>query len=572
MTDLRPELRSLCLAVLAVLLGFFGLLAAAAPGAARAAGAVEPEVVARMEALLSGVFKPYAPGAAVLVSKNGQPVLRKGYGLANFELGVPIRPEMVFRLGSMTKQFTAVAILLLVHEGKLALDDEITRFLPDYPTHGQRITVENLLTHTSGIQSYTDMPSWLPLWRKDFTVQELIDLFKNEPMRFTPGERWEYDNSGYILLGAILEKAAGKSYAEFLRQRIFEPLGMKHSYYGADEPIIPGRVAGYELRGGGFINAPYLSMTQPYAAGSLLSSVDDLALWDAALYTDKLVPRALLEKAWTPYRLKDGGATGYGYGWGVWQYEGHRVLEHDGGINGFRTAGLRLPGDGVYVAVLSNCAGLRPGPDELALELAALAIGQPVRPPVAVKVAPEVLARHVGVYRIDDKQTRVVERDGDHLVTRRTGGGKVAAFPLSDTEFFYRETSDRIRFVRDAKGETTAMVMIHRIGPEELAPKVSGELPKQRQAVRVDPALFALYAGVYEVVPAFSLTVTREGGRIFVQATGQERFEILPAGEAEFFVRGGDSQITFVRDASGAVTGLVLHQGGGRDLPAKKVK
>jgi D-alanyl-D-alanine carboxypeptidase len=480
----RPALRSLALAAgIALLAGS----AAVAGDAARSGAAVKPDAVRQMEALLSGAYQPDAPGAAVLVMKDGMPLLRKGYGLADLELGVAIRPEMVFRLGSITKQFTAVGILMLVKEGKLALDDEITRFLPDYPTQGQRITVENLLTHTSGIRSYTDMPSWLPLWRKDFTVKGLVDLFKKEPMRFKPGERWEYDNSGYFLLGAIIEKVSGKSYAEFISQRIFEPLGMKHSYYGAEEPIIPGRVAGYEKRGNGFVNAAYLSMTQPYAAGSLLSSVDDLALWDAALYTEKLVPRPLLERAWTPYRLKDGRSTGYGYGWGIWQYEGHRVIEHEGGINGFATSGMRLPDDRVYVAVLSNCPGLESSPSGLALKLAALAIGRPWREPVPVKVPAEVLDRHAGVYRIDEKQTRVVRRDGDHLVTQRTGGARVEAYPLSETEFFYRETSDRIRFVRDEKGETTAMVMIRRYGGEELAPRVSRELPKAPDSTNAPP-------------------------------------------------------------------------------------
>jgi len=564
-TNLRPALRLLALAV--VLAGF----AVVAPAAAWGGAAVRPEIVGRMDAMLSGAYQPGAPGAAVLVMKDGVPLLRKGYGLANLELGVPIRPEMVFRIGSITKQFTAVGILMLVKEGKLALDDEITRFLPDYPTHGQKITIENLLTHTSGIQSYTDMPSWLALWRKDFTVPGLVDIFKNEPMQFKPGEKWRYDNSGYILLGAIIEKASGKSYADFVRQRIFEPLGMKHSYYGADEPIIPGRVAGYEKHDHGFINTAYLSMTQPYAAGSLLSSVDDLALWDAALYTDKLVPRALLERAWTPYRLENGSSTGYGYGWGIWQYEGHRVVEHDGGINGFATSGMRLPDDHVYVTVLSNCPGLEPSPGVLALKLAALAVGQPFREPVPVKVAAEILDRHVGVYQIDEKQTRVVQRDGDHLVTQRTGGAKVEAYPLSEIEFFCREIPDRIRFVRDAKGETTAMVVIRRYGGEEPAAKVSRELPKERQVVKIDPTLYDRYTGVYELAPTFRLTVTRDGDHIFAQATGQERVEIFPAGENEFFLRVVDAQLSFVRDSSGKISGLVLHQGG-RDVPGKKLE
>src|SRR5262245_7719131 len=273
-----------------------------------------------IDVLLTEVYKPDGPGAAVVVVKDGRVLFRKGYGMANLELGVPIAPDMVFRLGSITKQFTAVAILMLAEQGALALDDDITAFFPDYPTHGHTITVEHLLTHTSGIRSYTGMPEWLPLWRKDFTVDELIDFFKHQPMDFAPGEKWSYNNSGYILLGAIIEKVSGKTYEQFLQQQIFEPLGMRQSYYDSTSRIIPRRVSGYSKGPEGYENAPYLSMTQPYAAGALASSVDDLALWDAALYGDRLIKPETLRRAFTSSTLNDGGATGYGYGWGISEY------------------------------------------------------------------------------------------------------------------------------------------------------------------------------------------------------------------------------------------------------------
>jgi CubicO group peptidase (beta-lactamase class C family) len=538
---------------------------------ARASGDIAPDAVQQMQTLLGNVYKAGSPGAAVIVMKDGKSLLRKGYGLADLELGVPIGPDMVFRLGSMTKQFTAVATLMLVQEGKIALDDDIRKFLPDYPTHGEKITVENLLSHTSGIKNYTEIPSWLALWRKDFAVQELIDLFKNEPMQFKPGTKWEYSNSGYILLGAIIEKASGKSYADFIRQRIFEPLGMKHSYYGDYDTIIPGRVPGYEVHGDGFVNTAYLSMTQPYAAGSLLSSVDDLALWNEALYTDKLVPQALLKKAWTPFTLADGRSTGYGYGWVSWDYAGHRVVEHGGNINGFASDAVRLSDDHVYVAVLSNGAGLTPAPDELAQKLAAIAIGKPMREPVAIKVPAAILDGYAGVYRIDAQTTRLVRREGDHLMTRRSGGSWAEAWPLSPSEFFYKNQPDHIHFERDAKGKATAMVKDGHYGGGERAAKISSELPKEREAAKIDPAIYARYVGTYELAPTFRITIIREGGQLFAEPTGQPREEILPSSETDFFLRATDAQISFVRDAAGETSGLVLHQGGA-DLPGKKLK
>ncbi len=270
---------------------------------------------ARIDQLLSGKFAPDQPGAAVLVTRKGQTVLRKGYGMADLEMNIPIEPDMVFRLGSVTKQFTAVAILMLEEQGRLSVKDPLTKFLPDYPVQGRTITIEHLLTHTSGIHSYTSMPEWRSLWRKDFTLVELIDFFKNQPMDFAPDEQWLYNNSGYILLGAIIEKASGQSYEEFIQTKIFEPLGMKHSHYDLTRRIIPRRVKGYQRAAGGFENAPYLSMSQPYAAGSLASTVDDLALWNNTLWTGTLLKKESLTRAHTPHVLKDGRSTGYGYGW-----------------------------------------------------------------------------------------------------------------------------------------------------------------------------------------------------------------------------------------------------------------
>jgi CubicO group peptidase (beta-lactamase class C family) len=315
-----------------------------------------------IDAMLREVYPPGEPGAAAIVVKEGQVVYRQAFGLANLELGVPMRADYLFRIGSITKQFTAVAILILVGESKLALDDDISKFLPDYPTHGHRITVEHLLTHTSGIMSYTSRTDFREIWRKDVTVPELIGLFRDLPMEFAPGERYSYSNSGYVLLGAIVEAVSGQSYAEFLEQRIFLPINLVHTTYDRTERIVPRRAAGYDKGPDGWQNAAFISMTQPHAAGGLMSTVDDLATWDAALYTDHLVAPSLLNRAWTPYRLNDGSSTGYGYGWGIGSYAVHRLIQHGGGIPGFITQALRLPDDRVFVAVLTNSTGQEPGP------------------------------------------------------------------------------------------------------------------------------------------------------------------------------------------------------------------
>lgn len=538
--------------------------------AAVAAQALDDKTLKAMDELMSKAYPSNEPGAAVLIIKDGRMVLRKGYGMADLELGVAVEPDMVFRLGSITKQFTAVCILMLVEQGKLSLSDDITKFFPDYPTHGRAITVEHLLTHTSGIKSYTSLPAWLGMWRKDMTVKELIDLFKDEPMDFAPGARWSYNNSGYILLGAIIEKVSGQTYEDFLRQHIFDPLGMKHSFYGSASRVIPRRIPGYSKGASGFENAQYLSMTQPYAAGSLLSSVDDLALWDAALNTDRLIKQSLLQRAFTPFVLKDKTTAGYGYGWSRTAYLGHTIIEHGGDINGFSTFQLRMPEDHLSVFILSNRGFGPPWPTNLALQLAALAIGQPLRPAVAVSLPTDAMDALVGVYRIDDKETYVVRRNADKLTIQRTGGSQREIFSLSATEFFYdRDTIDRLNFTKDASGKIVGLKVTRRFGPQTIAARTDAPLPKAKEAIKVAPEVLDRYVGVYEIAPTFLLTITRRGEQLFMLPTGQQEAEVFPESETLFFLKVVDAQLEFQKDAEGKVSGLILHQGG-KDIAAKK--
>ena len=433
-------------------------------------------VIQTIDNLVQEAYKPSEPGTAVIVVRDGEVIYRKGQGMANLELGIPIEPDMVFRIGSLTKQFTAVAILILAEQGKLALNDPITKFLPDYPTHDHLITVEHLLTHTSGVKSYTSMPEWLPLWRTDFTVQELIDFFKDQPMEFAPGKRFDYSNSGYILLGAIIEKVSGQTYEQFIQHRIFDPLGMKHSYYDSPLRVIPRRTAGYDKGPDGYTNAAYLSMTQPYSAGSLASSVDDLALWDAALYTDQLLKQDTLQQAFATHRLADGSGTEYGYGWATSKLAEHLTAGHGGGIHGFGSFAIRLPEEHVFVAALSNNTGTHPG--ELALKIAAWVIGQPFQEPTPVELNPEVLARYEGVYESQVLGEVRVTREGNQLVFQPGQAPLMELVPFSFNEFFFKGRSlDHLTFVTDANEVVTAFEFRGGIGNPMIAMKVDKSAP-----------------------------------------------------------------------------------------------
>lgn len=350
------------------------LLSGLPPAAAQHAAAASPALAVNLDAVLAPHFRLDAPGATVIVVKDGKILLRKAYGLADAAKGIPMTPETSLRLGSITKQFTAAAILLLLDEGKLSLSDPITRFFPDYPTQGKTITVEHLLTHTSGIASFTRKPDYVKNMANDMTVAGMIDSFKNDPPDFEPGSRYRYNNSGYFLLGAIIEKVSGRSYARFLEERIFVPLGMNATSYEGHERSPGPRAAGHTMVEKAYGPARPLSMTQPYAAGSLVSNVDDLATWEAAIAGGKLLKPETWRKAFTPYPLASGEATTYGYGWHVGSFENAKMLSHGGGINGFRTHALRLPEHKLFVALLVNSDRGSVAIDELARKLAALAL------------------------------------------------------------------------------------------------------------------------------------------------------------------------------------------------------
>ncbi|MFB3905449.1 MAG: serine hydrolase [Acidobacteriota bacterium] len=452
-----------------LIVGIIAVLYLMASG--RQAQASSPEA-RDIGALLAEVFKQDEPGGAVIVTRKGETLFRKGYGLADMELKVPIQPDMVFRLGSVTKQFTAVAILMLEEQGKLSVADPIARFLPDYPTGGQTITIEHLLTHTSGIKSYTSMSEWVSKWRTDMSLGSLIDMFKDQPVDFKPDERWLYNNSGYILLGAIIEKASGHSYEDFIEKKIFGPLGMKDSCYDRTEQIMPKRAKGYQRTPNGFQHAAYLSMTQPYAAGSLASTVDDLAIWDTALWQNKLIRKETLAKAHTPHRLTDGRSTAYGYGWALGSYEGHRTVEHGGGIHGFATYALSMPDDGIFVAILTNgSAGPKLLPQRLATQMAAIAVGKPMREPAPISMTPEQLKRYAGVYSVRASEEHTITLEGTQLFWQPKDRPKTAIYPLSETEFFVKGSLTRLAFVIDTSGATSRLVIRPRVGMEETAVK-----------------------------------------------------------------------------------------------------
>jgi CubicO group peptidase (beta-lactamase class C family) len=343
------------------------------------ADAIDHYITAQMQQL-------HIPGASLAIVRNGRIIKAQGYGVANLELKAPARKETVYEIGSNTKQFTAAAIMMLVEEGKIRLEDPITNYFPEAPQAWRAITLRHLLSHTSGIQNHVAVPHWLDAFRTNLAFEttpprdELLKMFFKLPPEFQPGETWAYDNTGYYLLGVVIEKATGKSYWQFLDERIFKPLSMNATRSTDPRPIVPNRASGYEWKNNHFENRPVLLPAIAFSAGSILSTVEDMAKWDAVLYTEKFLKKSSLDQIWTAAVTKDGEEPpfDYGFGWFIYSYHGHRLVQHSGGTPGFSSVIYRFLDDGLTIIILTNHGDRIL--DQLAIDLAGICLPTLKRP------------------------------------------------------------------------------------------------------------------------------------------------------------------------------------------------
>ena len=400
---------------------------------------------------------------SVLVAKEGKVLLRRSFGLANREWNVPNTPETKFRIGSITKQFTATAILQLAEAGKLSVDDPISRYYPSAPETWQRVTIKHLLTHTSGIPSYTSLPTFFSnMSKEDRTPEQIIALTLNLPLKFEPGSKFEYDNSGYVLLGHVIERASGPGYAAYLEDHIFRPLGMRNSGFDDSLAILANRASGYDLSTAGeWKNAPYIAMSLPYAAGSLYSTVDDLLLWDQALAAQKILRPASAETMFTNY------GHGYGYGWEISTLQGRKSQAHQGGINGFQTSIRRFPDEKLTIIVLANTTSSPSG--KIARELAGLYFGT-FALPAEQPSDPRVLDKYVGRYQLRPGPLVTVSREGSRLFAL-TQERRIELFAESATRFFAKQLDASVAFEVDAEGRATGFIR-RQLGFEEAAHRI----------------------------------------------------------------------------------------------------
>jgi len=552
--------------------------------------ALAQDRAAKIQEVLALAHKYRQFNGAALVAENGKVVYKGAFGMANIEWNIPNAPDTKFRLGSITKQFTAMLTLQLIEQGKIKLDGKITDYLPDYRKDvGEKVTVHHLLTHTSGIPSYTDQPGFLEnVSRNPYKVSEFVKKYASGDLQFEPGSKFSYNNSGYFLLGAIIEQVTGKSYEQALKENILDPAGMKNTGYDHHNTIIPKRASGYSKTPDGYTNALYIDMSIPYAAGSMYSTVEDLYLWDQALYTDKLISAQSKALMYKPF-LDD-----YAYGWVIRNASFKQndkpvqVISHDGGINGFTTTIVRYPNEKNLIVMLDNTgSGYL---NRLSESLAKILYNQPYEPPkisivevLEKTIAENGVAAGVAQYRdLKAKQPATYEfaepelnRLGYQLL--RSGKPKeaieifklnVEAYPQAYNTYdslaeAYMTVNERELAIQNYKKSI------------ELNPKNTNavEVVKklEKPPVTVDAKLFDTYVGEYEVGPGFVLRVFREGNKFMTQATGQPIFEIFPESETTFSPRAFVAKLTFVKDADGKVTGIQIDQGG-RVTNGKKIK
>ena len=544
---------------------------------------------AKIQEVLTLAHKYRQFNGSALVAENGKIIYKGAFGMANMEWSIPNTPDTKFRLGSITKQFTSTLVMQLVEQGKIKLDGKLSDYLPDYRKDtGQKITVHHLLTHTSGIPSYTGLPNFFAdVSRNPYKVDEFVKKYASGDLQFEPGSKFAYNNSGYFLLGAIIEKVTGKPYEQVLQENIFDPVGMKNSGYDHYSTILSKRAAGYEKTSSGYTNAPYLDMSIPYAAGSLYSTVEDLYLWDQALYTDKLISAKSKELMYTPFLEK------YAYGWGVadasFKQNDQPIpqIAHNGGINGFSTVIVRFPREKNLIVLLDNTGQPM---DSLSGKLARILYTQPYELPKMSIVA--VLDKTISDKGIEAAVTQYRELKLKESATydfgeqelNQLGYALLRAGKIKEAVEIFKlnvETYPKAANPYDSLAEAYLslnqrdLAIANYKKSLELDPgnKNAVEALKRLEgpAVTVDPKVFDAYVGEYELTPGFILRVFRNGEKFMTQATGQGEIEIVADSETVFSPRGVRAKLTFIKDADGKVTGVRLDQGG-RQIEGKKIK
>lgn len=535
----------------------------------RQTSAAESSYAEEVPAQLKEATAGETSGLAVLVARDGKIVFQGGFGLADIETKTPVTPETKFRIGSVSKQFTAAAMLRLAEQKKLSLDDTLAKYYPDFPK-ADGVTLRQLLTHTSGLHSYTDKPEFISRVKEAIEPAKLIEWFQNDPPDFEPGKGFHYNNSAYFLAGEIVAQVSGKSLNDYLQETFFEPLEMKSTgvYVNASPP--EGMARGYSYTNEKFDPALDWDMSWAGGAGALYSTVGDLYRWNEALFNGKVVGNTSFKAATTPVELPK-GVDGMNYGYGLMMFEVKRLpaIGHGGGLNGWSSDLLRLPKQRCTVVALSNALPFLPRltPSAISRALAEKLLADEIKklpaPTEDKSIDPKIFADYIGRFDYQGAIMTVTVED-DVLIAQLTGQPKARIFPKGKDTFFFKVADAEVEFVRDDKGQVTAARHTQN-GVTFKAPKLGEE------KVKLTAEQAEAFVGQYQYGSGAVLTVSRDGTQLFAQMTGQPKFPVFAIAEDELEWRVVAAKVKFEKDKEGKVIKAVHQQGGGK-IEAPKLK
>lgn len=471
---------------------------------------------------------------------------------------MPVTPDTKFRIGSITKQFVASAILKLQEEGKISADDKLSKFVPGFP-RGDEVTVRHLLTHTSGIHSYTDRPDFIKYLTMPVTPAALVDTIKTLTYDFNPGDKYLYNNSGFFLLGYIVEKISGKSLDNYLRETFFKPLGMNNTGIYQATRLLENEAYGYAYNGDTIVKAINWDMSWAGGAGAIYSTTKDLFTWNEAVFNGKVLSAESLKAAFTPAVLNDKQKTDYGYGWGLPELRGNKLIAHTGGLHGFTSYLERQPDKKVTVVVLCNSipppAGINPYTNGLLITEYLLWSEMEKQSSFDsdLTIDENTLKSYTGRYDYGGGSVLIVTLEGKQLMARMTGQPNFPVYPSSIDEFNWKVVEAKIKFVKDDKGIVTHA--IHNQGGRQLeAKKMKDEIP-----VAVAPSVFDKLTGKYSWGPTFVISVFKEGDKLLMRFGEQSPSQLLPASETEYFMKESTIRVTFKANDAGKIESMLLN-------------
>jgi CubicO group peptidase (beta-lactamase class C family) len=500
----------------------------------------------KIDQLISRIHKKNTPGVSVLISKKGKVIYHKQFGLANLEFDMPINATTKFSIGSITKQFTAAAILLLEEQGKLKTSDYISKYLPDFDKEKYPIKIEHLLSHTSGIASDNSKKEIREGLRRNITPLEIMTILKDIPLLFDPGTKYDYSNGGYILLGIIIERISEISYEEFLNQNIFKPTKMNNSLTGSYQNIVKKRASGYDDDGSAkTINATYHASS--FSAGAIISTPTDLNKWAVALFSEKIINRKSLSKMLQNYKLESGEKINNGFGWELNSIQSSISYEHTGFEPGYKSSSIYLPKEQIYVIVMQNTEVN--SPTYISLNVASIVLENAYPNILEEKVlSKEKLEKFTGTYRVNETTERIVGLDKNNkLYYKSPGGSKQPLFVLNENLLFFKEGYRQLSF-----NDNYTEILYKNRGFEATLKKKSNEVPKEDVAIFVDAESLKKYVGVYKT-PQFKIVISLENNQLYAQPEGSDKELLLAKGNHKFFIKAVGGELEFSYDSTNTI-------------------